>query len=478
MKRRRAARSAASILRRLASRLEAERDVVVVALARAGLTVGASDPLGDVASPIDPDRFGDTVLLIAPHPDDETLATGGLVAELRAKGARVRVVLLTCGDGNAPAAGLLANGPPTPEAFRELGMLRHEETDSALASLGVPPEDRVFLCYGDGSLSMLWDLGWDPGPPHPGANGATAAPYEFAWQPGREYCGASIADDLKTMVSDYRPTSVIYPDARDTHEDHWATNAFVEYALADTRYEGDRYTYLLHYREYPNPWAHLPAAYLRPASALLDAGTQWWSLPLTARAERAKADAVALFSSQLRLSNTNLPAFVRRNELFGTYEAPALPRAELEDGLPPSGQAREVVVRGARCSAVAALLGRRDTVSEVRMVRGSKTTWMGVSTFDGAMADLHCAYHLRLFGGGPPSRLDVTVTGDDVHASTSAANSISPAGLLVRRDAEALWIGFPASIVEGRHTCLVAGAAHPDGASEEGNASAWRPVRL
>lgn len=478
MTKRRAARAVATILRRLATRMEAERGHVMIALAHAGLTAGASDPAGDIASPIDTDRFGDTVLLIAPHPDDETLAPGGLVSELRAKGSRVRVVVLTSGDGYEPAAGVLATGSLTPEVFRELGRLRHTESDSALAIFGVPPEDRIFLCYGDGSLSTLWDSGWDQGPPRRAVNGATAAPYDYAWQPGRDYCGACIVDDLEAMVAECRPTSVVYPDASDTHQDHRATNAFVEYALANASYEGDRYTYLVHFGRYPYPWAHLPAAYLRPPSELLDVGTRWWSLPLTERAETAKTNAVALFRSQLRLANTNLPAFIRRNELFGTYEVQALLSAELKAGSRLSHEGQDIVVHEPRRSGVASILGQPGTVSEVRMVCGSETVWMGISTFNSTPPDLRYDYHLRLFGGGPPSRLDVTVAGTDARASTAATNSVSPCGLVVRRDARTVWVGFRASLLEGRNACLVAGAACPEEAWSTGYASAWRPVRL
>ncbi len=40
----------------------------------------------------------DRVLIVAPHEDDETLATGGVIQQALAAGARVRVVYLTYGD--------------------------------------------------------------------------------------------------------------------------------------------------------------------------------------------------------------------------------------------------------------------------------------------------------------------------------------------------------------------------------------------
>src|SRR2546430_986709 len=44
------------------------------------------------------------ILVLAPHCDDETLGTGGMLAEAVRAGARVRVVLLTNGDGFRVAA--------------------------------------------------------------------------------------------------------------------------------------------------------------------------------------------------------------------------------------------------------------------------------------------------------------------------------------------------------------------------------------
>src|SRR5690242_7448135 len=41
---------------------------------------------------------GDRLLIIAPHPDDEALAAGGVIQRAIARGARVRIVVLTDGD--------------------------------------------------------------------------------------------------------------------------------------------------------------------------------------------------------------------------------------------------------------------------------------------------------------------------------------------------------------------------------------------
>src|ERR1043165_7807086 len=41
----------------------------------------------------------DTVLVVAPHPDDESLCCGGLIHRARSAGARVAIVWITNGDG-------------------------------------------------------------------------------------------------------------------------------------------------------------------------------------------------------------------------------------------------------------------------------------------------------------------------------------------------------------------------------------------
>jgi LmbE family N-acetylglucosaminyl deacetylase len=89
-------------------------------------------------------------LVIAPHPDDETLGCGGLLAAKAQAGHEVRVVFVTDGSGSHPRHPLLQ-----PE---ELARLRRAEALAALGELGVPAAHAHFLEAGDGSLGRL-----DPG---------------------------------------------------------------------------------------------------------------------------------------------------------------------------------------------------------------------------------------------------------------------------------------------------------------------------
>ncbi len=76
-------------------------------------------------------------LVMAPHPDDETLGCGGLLAAATAAAIPVRVLILT--DGAASHR----NSPTYPAP--RLATLRRDEARRALACLGLPPTELGFL---------------------------------------------------------------------------------------------------------------------------------------------------------------------------------------------------------------------------------------------------------------------------------------------------------------------------------------------
>lgn len=90
------------------------------------------------------------VVIVAPHPDDETLGCGGLIALLAGRGAVVQTIFLTDGEGSHPAHPLLL--PP------ELARRRRDEALDALSALGIrePKKSTVFLGAPDGRLDRLW----------------------------------------------------------------------------------------------------------------------------------------------------------------------------------------------------------------------------------------------------------------------------------------------------------------------------------
>lgn len=70
------------------------------------------------------------IVVIAPHPDDETLGCGALIAAAARRGLRIAVVALTDGDASHPGS---KRWPPA-----GLAALRRAELRRALARLGAP----------------------------------------------------------------------------------------------------------------------------------------------------------------------------------------------------------------------------------------------------------------------------------------------------------------------------------------------------
>ena len=81
------------------------------------------------------------MLILSPHPDDETLGCGGLLATASDLGLRPRVVYLTDGDASHRGSSYWTR--------ERLGRLRRQEAIAALADLGVPPDDILFLGWRD-----------------------------------------------------------------------------------------------------------------------------------------------------------------------------------------------------------------------------------------------------------------------------------------------------------------------------------------
>jgi LmbE family N-acetylglucosaminyl deacetylase len=93
---------------------------------------------------------GRRVLVLAAHPDDEVLGVGGLLAELRAGGSEIVAVWASDGEASHPGSRAM------PAA--RLAALRREESQRALAVLGVDPTLSILLGLPDGGLSDRVDV--------------------------------------------------------------------------------------------------------------------------------------------------------------------------------------------------------------------------------------------------------------------------------------------------------------------------------
>lgn len=87
------------------------------------------------------------LIVIAPHPDDEVLACGGLLAALAERGTAVTLVSVTDGEGSHPDSRLW---PP-----HRLRSVRRQESRSAMTLLGFAPDQLGWQYLGlpDGSVA-------------------------------------------------------------------------------------------------------------------------------------------------------------------------------------------------------------------------------------------------------------------------------------------------------------------------------------
>lgn len=83
-----------------------------------------------------------SILVVAPHPDDETLGCGALLARLAEAGNNITVLFAT--DGEA------AQGKPS----KAMGTIRRQEAMEACLELGIEPDRLVFLGLEDGALAL------------------------------------------------------------------------------------------------------------------------------------------------------------------------------------------------------------------------------------------------------------------------------------------------------------------------------------
>lgn len=262
------------------------------------------------------------LVVVAPHPDDETLAAGGLIRRLTQRGLPVDVVFVTDGDGYPEAVGLPpgAHSAETADDFLALGARRRGEALAATARLGVPPEHVHFLGFPDGGLAELWTAHWST-PYRSPYTLRSAPPYPDA---RCVYDGTDLVASLVRLLDRLQPTLVLAPHPDDTHADHRATSWFVTEALEKAHANAilDADVTVLAYLIHDHVWP--PSARdvrLLPPPTLPD--TRWLELRLTPAERAAKDEALAEHASQLAVMPDLMRKFLRPNELYGRV-APTL----------------------------------------------------------------------------------------------------------------------------------------------------------
>ena len=282
----------------------------------------------------------DRILVLSPHPDDEVLATGGVIREAQARGLPTEVIFYTNGDNNEFAYLFYRKAfTLEPNSAVSAGQTRALEALQAGRQLGLSVRDEVFLGYPDFGTLEIWINRWgDREPFRSMFTEENQVPYWFAQTPDAPYAGESILADLKTVLAEFKPTKVFVSHSADTNPDHAALNLFARTTLWDLRdqIQPEVYAFLTHYGAWPQPRGLLFDAPHEPPTKFDEAG-RWLVFPLTPEEARKRLDALKKHDTQYTASKAYLESFLRANELFDPVKD--IPLASGPEGmlLLPSG---------------------------------------------------------------------------------------------------------------------------------------------
>lgn len=309
--------------------------LVLLLLAQYRAQAGASLPPLSEQLPILELRHVHNLMVFAPHPDDETLAAAGAIQIALKQGARIKVVIVTNGDGQVFAPPILEKrARPRPGDYIRLGMRRQAESLAALRLLGVSKQDVVFLGYPDRGLFPMWLADWNTQCPFTAPyTKVSASPYPTSIAPHIEYCGRNLLSELHDLLHQEHPDLIILPHPADQHPDHRALSAYVRMAIALEENEHPDYRpllwgYLVHYTSFPQPRGHMPEQILLPPRQL--AAEPWGQIELSPDEVILKSQAIQKYPSQILLLGKFLPSFARRNELFAPLTLPSLTMLDVE----------------------------------------------------------------------------------------------------------------------------------------------------
>jgi LmbE family N-acetylglucosaminyl deacetylase len=274
------------------------------------------------------------LMVFAPHPDDETLAAGGLIQRVLARNGQVRVVFITNGDGYVDGVRKEVRRQQTSTAdFIEYGERRHREAIRAMQALGLPAQNALFLGFPDDGIDDLWADNWSTRKPYTSPYTRFDRPvYKESLSHRVEYTGIDLEAEISKLLRDFSPDWVLVPDPRDRHPDHCTTGVFVLDALRKLRQPNEHHplhpkvlTFLVHYPDYPASPAwikELVGAGVggSPAAGRALSAARWAHLQLTPSESAAKGAALSKYESQIQVMHPFLKQFLLPFELFGQLD--------------------------------------------------------------------------------------------------------------------------------------------------------------
>ncbi|WP_217995185.1 PIG-L deacetylase family protein, partial [Methylogaea oryzae] len=178
---------------------------------------------------------GERVLVLAPHPDDETLSAAGLMHQVLQRQGSARVVIVTAGD--AYVEGVERDtGKRHPHAadFLKYGETRLEEARRAVQVLGEGAVRLDLLGFSDGALYPMLVSHWRRVHPEKSEfTGFDHVPYPEAEDEGMVQDGEDLRRQLLAILRDTDPTLIVFPDVMENDSDHAALGMFALLAISD-----------------------------------------------------------------------------------------------------------------------------------------------------------------------------------------------------------------------------------------------------
>jgi LmbE family N-acetylglucosaminyl deacetylase len=287
--------------------------VLSLALARA-----AEVPPASGIPPIDAQT---SVLVVSPHPDDETLCCAGVIRRVLTAGGRASVVWLTSGDGSELDLLLIERSLRIhPEKMRELAGKRMREARAAASILGVPAARQFFLGYPDGGLLALVTDHFTI-PYYSKFNGATRVPYADTFGAGHPYTGESLERDFGRVLDRVHPTLVLAPSPQDAHPDHRAAGILVLRVLSRRRELPAARFWIVHGGR---DWPSLRGLHMKRPLPEPPRGRGLGLVPfqLGPLEEADKLEAVRQYRTQMSVMSFFLLSFVRTDELYSSLPVP------------------------------------------------------------------------------------------------------------------------------------------------------------
>lgn len=270
-------------------------------------------------------QANDRILILAPHPDDEAIAASGVIQKGLGAGAKVKVAYLTNGDANQLSFIIFEKKLIAfPKQFMYSGELRRKESIAGMKVLGLKEDDLIYLGYPDfGTLNILYRYWGNANAYESWITHKNKVPYPECLSPGAPYKGESILNDLKTVISDFKPTKIFVSSPVDLNKDHRALYLFTQVVLWDL---GDKletkpslFTYLIHSNSFPNPKGYRPLQELLPPQGIIGDEITWSKLELSPGEVLKKYNTIKNYKSQIKYKPSFLVSFARSDELFGQF---------------------------------------------------------------------------------------------------------------------------------------------------------------